>query len=185
MEIPPSVFGEPMWASIHLVALGYPDKPSANHRKHARDFIESFKFVTPCSNCQNHFRAMLERSPLTEKDLDSSHAFFAWTVNRHNEVNERIGKKTVSVEEAREFWMSSFRGCKACSMHGDSASGYTEQRMTAEEVADDLVVSSSSSPSSTSFAVTVSVMSLFILALIIASAILLYKNVKLGKQVSK
>lgn len=52
-------------------------------------------------NCQSEFKKILERIP---PDFSSQEAFFVWAVAVHNAVNEKLGRKTWTVEEALDVW---------------------------------------------------------------------------------
>lgn len=49
-----------------------------------------------CS-CREHFRAVVRKYP---PDFSSRGAFFAWSVDAHNVVNQRLGKPSISLEDA-------------------------------------------------------------------------------------
>lgn len=51
-------------------------------------------------DCRRHWRELVAAKP---PDFSSREAFFAWTVEAHNAVNERLGKPLVTLEEARRL----------------------------------------------------------------------------------
>jgi hypothetical protein len=94
--------GPALWAGLHLMAL-LVDKPGTAHQKHARrDLLPylrtGFAESLPCGACRQDWLRMLADTP---PDFGK---FFEWTVNRHNEVNLRLGKPVISVKQARDRW---------------------------------------------------------------------------------
>ncbi len=79
-----SVLGPQMWGKLHTRAREYDGNAGA-----AAVFLILFTFAIPCGDCKRHWLEMLKRSP---PDLSSAEAYYQWTVDRHNEVNLRLGK---------------------------------------------------------------------------------------------
>jgi len=92
MHIPPEIWGPFFWHTIHIVALGFPAEPSYGHKKAAREFYESLKFLIPCPVCRDHYVKHMEKYPITPH-LDRRADLFKWTVLLHNEVNKSLGKQ--------------------------------------------------------------------------------------------
>lgn len=65
------------------------------------DFLFALASYLPCWVCSNHFRAHLAEHPPLE-DIHSWNDVWQWTVDFHNAVNERTGKRIYSEKEARE-----------------------------------------------------------------------------------
>lgn len=84
--------GPKMWAELHR-------RPQMVERE--IEWIQQFGTRIPCGSCRQHWKNMVQRTPA---DLSSPAAYFAWTVDRHNEVNARLGKPIISMEEARSIW---------------------------------------------------------------------------------
>jgi Erv1 / Alr family len=61
------------------------------------DWFKSFVTSVPCPKCQKHFEEFLKVRP---PDFSSRTAFFVWTVNAHNYVNEATKKRLVTLDEA-------------------------------------------------------------------------------------
>jgi len=90
MGLPPEVWGPRLWGALHVLCLTGTITP---------EFVQEFAHVIPCPSCAMHFKDLLEAFPF-ENALDK----FEWSVLVHNQVNERIGKPTLSVQKAREVW---------------------------------------------------------------------------------
>lgn len=51
-------------------------------------------------DCRKHWKELVAANP---PDFSSRESFFAWSVDRHNDVNAKLGKPPVSLEEARKL----------------------------------------------------------------------------------
>lgn len=88
-----------MWRTVHFVALGFDE----DHRDAYVAFYRSLVHAIPCSACSTHYAEMLKLDPV-EQHVQDADALFAWTVEIHNAVNERLGKPTWTVDQAKEFY---------------------------------------------------------------------------------
>eukprot|EP00798_Chlamydomonas_sp_ICE-L_P029913 gene29913-biopygen11666 len=61
-NIPPSVWGPPLWKSIHYVALGYPADPTPEERRVYKTFFDQIlEHLIPCQVCsENYHRHLVE-----------------------------------------------------------------------------------------------------------------------------
>lgn len=65
------------------------------------DFLFGLLNYLPCWICAKHFRKYLAEHPPLE-DIHSWNDVWQWTVDFHNDVNERTGKRIYTEKEARE-----------------------------------------------------------------------------------
>jgi hypothetical protein len=86
--------GPRYWAELHLFALRH--KPNREDYLWFDEWVQSLPF-NDCP-CKSHLDLFVKENPPDWKD------FFAWTIELHNSVNDRIGKKQISVENARILW---------------------------------------------------------------------------------
>lgn len=91
LKMPPEVWGPFFWHTIHIVAMGYPEKPTYAQKKAAKEFYESLQYLLPCSVCRQHYAQHLAVAPITPH-LDRRQDLFKWTVDLHNAVNQSLGK---------------------------------------------------------------------------------------------
>lgn len=83
-----------LWAALHRHAWGDDwDDPAWIDR--------NITAKLPCGECKQHWRALLAATP---PDYSSREAFFAWGVAAHNQVNARLGKPIMGLDEARKIW---------------------------------------------------------------------------------
>lgn len=88
--------GNTLWGALHKRAL----KVAPGQRDDA--WLAVFRQILPCGDCRKHWDAMLEATP-----PPAAPDLFAWTVARHNEVNRRLGKPEMGLEEALKRWSGS------------------------------------------------------------------------------
>lgn len=103
MHIPPEVWGPFFWHTLHIVALGYPQEPTYNDKKAAKEFFESLQTLIPCPMCREHYASHMVKLPIGPS-LDSRKDLFRWTVDLHNEVNVMLGKRKYSETEVIQFY---------------------------------------------------------------------------------
>ena len=98
----PKVFGPPLWFSIHNSAAHYPISPSPLCQQHVMSFIKTIPYLVPCEECFLHAQSYITQ--FSDSDLleitKTRATYFEWSVNFHNFVNKRIGKREVSLQDA-------------------------------------------------------------------------------------
>ena len=114
-NIDPAVWGPPLWASVHTLALKA-DADGAEGLVAFKEFLNSLGFLLPCNNCRHEFNKYCSVHPPPEAG-----DCFGWTVRLHNYVNGRLGKPGAPISEsaARELWTS--RACNYNCTAGGSA----------------------------------------------------------------
>ena len=99
-------WGPAAWNTLHVVAHNYPLRPTRYDREATHKFLHLFARHLPCPACRKHFRALLaERIPSpTSHAFDGRGSLVAFMNDAHNDVNERLGKKTFTLEEHMEVY---------------------------------------------------------------------------------
>lgn len=89
--------GSRYWAELHLFGLRNPSLCAENNF-----WFKQWMLSLPFDGCpcEQHLKDFLRNNPTDWSD------FFAWSVRLHNSVNDRIGRPTISVENARIVWSS-------------------------------------------------------------------------------
>ena len=100
--ITPKVWGEDAWRFMHVVALGYPDKPDNNTKKEYKQFYESLQYVLPCANCRQGYVSIFKTNPIR---LENREDLFIWTVEVHNAVNRKLGHDVMSPDWIRNTYV--------------------------------------------------------------------------------
>lgn len=104
-DCPPDVeqLGRATWTFLHTTAAYYPEKPSVAQRAQMLNMLHSLPTLYPCSHCASHLNESIKINP---PDVSSRIGLSRWLCNRHNEVNERLGKAIFdcSIEKTDERW---------------------------------------------------------------------------------
>ncbi len=95
----PRVWGPSVWAALHLIALGYPEHPTAEQRDLYRRFFVAVGPVLPCAACAAHFEGHLRALPIDPALEAGGRALFVWTVALHNLVNAQMGKPELQADQ--------------------------------------------------------------------------------------
>lgn len=94
----PRYWGAKFWFTMHTIAYFYPDDPTRDEMMHAKNFYESLKVLLPCPGCAQHYSELVEKMPL-HGAVTSRMNLITWVNDVHNEVNKRLGKPVLSLEE--------------------------------------------------------------------------------------
>lgn len=98
-----NTWGPHLWASIHHIALFYPEAPDAATKKQYKQFFLSLGPVIPCYSCSQNYNRHLSELPIDDY-LSSRDRLFEWTVLLHNIVNVETKKPQMSLERARSMY---------------------------------------------------------------------------------
>lgn len=85
----PAIWGRNAWNFIHLVALGYPNKPTISDQNKYKSYFKSLGNVLPCQTCRDNYTNHLKKYPI-EKYLKSSQTLYTWTVLIRNSVKQHV-----------------------------------------------------------------------------------------------
>lgn len=89
------VLGRATWTFLHTTAAYYPDNPTPNQRVNMLSLLRSLPILYPCSHCAVHLDENLKTHP---PDVSGRLGLSRWLCERHNEVNERLGKRKFDCE---------------------------------------------------------------------------------------
>ena len=89
-----SVWGPSMWHYLHTMSFNYPVNPSAEDKKHYRNFIISLKNVLPCKYCRMNLKTNLKQLPITKENMKSRETFSKYVYNLHELINKMLHKKS-------------------------------------------------------------------------------------------
>lgn len=129
----PRLWGAAVWATIHYVALGFPDHPQPSDQTAYAEFFRAVGRVLPCLTCtQNFERHVAQLTPLPEVLASGRDALFAWTVDLHNLVNRDSGRPSLPQDVARAQYES---GTWRDDGDSDDAARKARERMTMHALA--------------------------------------------------
>ena len=93
--------GRATWLLLHTLAAQFPDAPTREEARDARDLIGALTRAYPCAECATHFGEIVARRPV---DASSGAALRRWVCDAHNEVNARLGKETFDCASVDARW---------------------------------------------------------------------------------
>jgi hypothetical protein len=105
----PKIWGKYVWVSIHVIALGYPDKPSDEEKNNYKEYFMNLWKVLPCYKCSINYIRHLKELPIDGALVDNI-SLFKWTVDLHNIVNKETGKRQMPFEEALDIYTKLAQG---------------------------------------------------------------------------
>ena len=101
----PEIWGPRLWFFLHTISFNYPDNPSFDDMKNHQEFYENLVHIIPCATCATHYAEYINKNP---PKLTNKHDLIKWTIDLHNNVNKRLGKKIYTYNEAVNLISNSF-----------------------------------------------------------------------------
>ena len=95
-------WGPLYWNFLHSVAARYPDNPSNEEKIGMSQFLNVLPQLIPCKTCREHTIAFFNANQHNLGEFLSSKTslfFLFWAF--HNNVNKRLGKKMMPLQEAK------------------------------------------------------------------------------------
>jgi hypothetical protein len=100
----PLVFGPHIWAYLHISTRHLPENINPSIIPHIINTILAIPLMVPCDACSLHSGNFISSTKERLLSLKTGPGFFNYTVDFHNFVNDRLGKRPMSYEEAKERW---------------------------------------------------------------------------------
>lgn len=93
-----------LWTELHVRALTFEaSEETPNDKIFLWHFANKIPRYTPGCACHEFFQSWREKSP---PDYSSKDSYFKWTYDLHSQVNAKLGKPNLSLEEARKKYES-------------------------------------------------------------------------------
>jgi hypothetical protein len=89
-----ATWGPPMWHYLHTMSFNYPVNPTAEDKKHYRDFIINLQYVLPCKYCRINLKTNLRQMPITSAVMANRGSFSRYVYELHELVNKMLKKKS-------------------------------------------------------------------------------------------
>lgn len=97
------IWGPAAWHFLHTISFNYPTNPTAENKKHYRDFIYNLRYVLPCKYCRINLTNNLKTKPLLMSHMKNRETFSRYIYELHELVNKMLGKKShLSYYDVRE-----------------------------------------------------------------------------------
>jgi aromatic ring-opening dioxygenase LigB subunit len=85
------------------MSFNYPVSPTAEDKRHYRDFILNLQYVLPCGKCRKNLKKNFARVPLRMADMASRETFSKYIYRLHELVNRMLNKRSgLTYEMVRE-----------------------------------------------------------------------------------
>lgn len=99
-------WGPFLWGLIHTTSIIDFETPEVQRRitLQALDTLRSVANCIPCKGCSNHYLEYVNRFLEQEQDLYKRMRLFEYMVEFHNQVNHRLNKPEITLEQAKEEW---------------------------------------------------------------------------------
>jgi len=98
-----SVWGPMLWSYLHTMSFNYPNEPTAENKKHYRDFVLNLRHVMPCKFCRMNLVKNLKDLPLTMEHMKNRETFSKYIYNLHELVNKMLNKQSgLTYEDVRD-----------------------------------------------------------------------------------
>ena len=89
-----TVWGPAMWHYLHTMSFNYPVEPTAENKKHYRDFVYNLRNVLPCKYCRINLTNNLKKKPLQMCHMASRATFSRYIYELHETVNKMLNKNS-------------------------------------------------------------------------------------------
>jgi len=102
-KCPPDIeqLGRATWTFLHTTAAYYPERPTSAQRANMLGLLNALPLLYPCAHCASHLAGNMKEHP---PDVSGRVALSRWLCERHNDVNERLGKEKFDCAKADERW---------------------------------------------------------------------------------
>jgi hypothetical protein len=89
-----TVWGNSQWHFLHTMSFNYPVNPTAEDKKHYRDYILNLRYVLPCKYCRINLANNLKKKPLKMCHMASRETFSRYIYELHETINRMLNKKS-------------------------------------------------------------------------------------------
>lgn len=96
-----TTWSHPTWKMIHYYASQYDN--TYEYALSYKAFMSCMQFLLPCPRCREHLKDNLSNHPI-DKFFSSRDDLFRWSYILHQTVSEQIGKKGISIQEAKRLY---------------------------------------------------------------------------------
>jgi hypothetical protein len=98
-----SVWGPPLWHTLHTISFNYPIKPTNEQKKYYFIFYNNLQNILPCKYCRENLTKNLKELPLTIEVFKSRESLSRYVYNLHELINKMLGKNSgLSYEDVRD-----------------------------------------------------------------------------------
>lgn len=107
--------GRATWTFLHTLAAQFPDRPSRQQQRDAKELMAILSRLYPCKECADHFKEVLKVNPV---QAGSGVELAQWMCKVHNVVNRSLGKPTFPCHRVDARWGAMNCDEGACNLQG-------------------------------------------------------------------
>lgn len=85
-----ALLGRSTWTFLHTTAAYYPLQAPLETQNNMKRLLSSLSLLYPCQPCAEDFQKRVQAEP---PDVSGREGLSRWLCERHNEVNEKLGKE--------------------------------------------------------------------------------------------
>jgi hypothetical protein len=89
-----TVWGPSMWHFLHTMSFNYPIHPTADEKKHYKEFMLNLQYILPCKYCRQNLTKNYKAFPLRSNDMAGRESFSRYVYKLHEMVNKMLKKKS-------------------------------------------------------------------------------------------
>ncbi|CAA7404235.1 unnamed protein product [Spirodela intermedia] len=111
--------GRCTWTLLHTIAAQYPEHPTRQQKRDAKELMVIISRLYPCKECADHFKEILRANPVL---AGSREELSQWLCHVHNVVNRSLGKPIFPCRRVGARWGK--LGCedRGCDVDGGDVS---------------------------------------------------------------
>ncbi|ONL94599.1 Augmenter of liver regeneration [Zea mays] len=107
--------GRATWMLLHTIAAQFPDEPTRQQRRDAKELMHIISRLYPCKECADHFKEVLKANPV---QAGSQADFSQWLCYVHNVVNRSLGKPIFPCQRVTARWGKLDCPERSCDLEG-------------------------------------------------------------------
>ena len=89
-----SVWGPPMWHSLHTISFNYPVKPTKDDKENYYNYFKYLRFILPCRYCRDNLINNYKKLKFGKSKFKNRDTLSRFVYDLHEEVNRMLGKKS-------------------------------------------------------------------------------------------
>ena len=89
-----SVWGPPMWHSLHTISFNFPVKPTKEQKENYYQYFLSLQHILPCRYCRDNYKDNLKKLKFGKKHFKNRETLSKFVYTLHEMVNKNLGKKS-------------------------------------------------------------------------------------------
>uniref|UniRef100_N1R569 Sulfhydryl oxidase n=1 Tax=Aegilops tauschii TaxID=37682 RepID=N1R569_AEGTA len=109
--------GRATWMLLHTIAAQFPDEPTRQQKRDAKELMALLSRIYPCKECAEHFKEVLKANPV---QAGSQAEFSQWLCYVHNVVNRSLGKTIFPCQRVNARWGKLDCPDRACDLEGSN-----------------------------------------------------------------